>query len=92
LKTSATQERNLNLNYYIDQIIDKHKQDDIHDYFMNSETDSLEEALNDPKSDGLLRRRHPVDADSVHERVRALNSTFQVQGLKFDRLTLNLEL
>lgn len=37
----------LNLNYYISQIIDKHKQDDIHDYFMNADTDSLEEALND---------------------------------------------
>jgi ATP-dependent DNA helicase RecQ len=37
----------LNLNYYIDQIIDKHKQDDIHDYFMNADTDSLEAALND---------------------------------------------
>ncbi|HEU5289129.1 MAG TPA: RQC domain-containing protein, partial [Cyclobacteriaceae bacterium] len=37
----------LNLNYYIDQIIDKHKQDDIHDYFINAESDSLELALND---------------------------------------------
>jgi ATP-dependent DNA helicase RecQ len=37
----------LNLNYYIDQIIDQHKQDDIHDYFMNSDTDSLDTALND---------------------------------------------
>lgn len=37
----------LNLNYYIDQVIDQHKQDDIHDYFMNAHTDSLEEALND---------------------------------------------
>jgi ATP-dependent DNA helicase RecQ len=37
----------LNLNYYIDQIIDKHKQEDIHDYFMNADTDSLEAALND---------------------------------------------
>lgn len=37
----------LNLNYYIDQMIDKHKQDDIHDYFMNADTDSLEAALND---------------------------------------------
>jgi len=37
----------LNLNYYIDQVIDAHKQDDIHDYFMNAETDSLEEALSD---------------------------------------------
>ncbi|MCI0751114.1 MAG: DNA helicase RecQ [Flammeovirgaceae bacterium] len=37
----------LNLNYYIDQVVDKHKQDDIHDYFMNAETDSLDAALND---------------------------------------------
>jgi ATP-dependent DNA helicase RecQ len=37
----------LNLNYYIDQVIDPHKQDDIHDYFMNAETDNLEKALDD---------------------------------------------
>ncbi len=37
----------LNLNYYIDQVLDPHKQDDIHDYFMNAETDRLEDALND---------------------------------------------
>jgi ATP-dependent DNA helicase RecQ len=37
----------LNLGYYIDQVIDPHKQDDIHDYFMNAETDSLEQALGD---------------------------------------------
>jgi ATP-dependent DNA helicase RecQ len=28
-------------------VIDSHKQDDIHDYFMNAETDSLEAALED---------------------------------------------
>jgi len=37
----------LNLNYYIDQVLDPHKQDDIHDYFMEAETDNLEAALND---------------------------------------------
>lgn len=37
----------LNLSFYIDQIIDPHKQDDIHDYFMNADTDSLDAALND---------------------------------------------
>lgn len=37
----------LNLTYYLDEILDKHRQDDIHDYFMNAHTDSLEEALND---------------------------------------------
>ncbi len=37
----------LNLNYYIDQIIDPNKQEEIHDYFMNADTDSLEAALSD---------------------------------------------
>jgi ATP-dependent DNA helicase RecQ len=37
----------LNLDYYIDQVLDKHKQEDIFDYFLSSETDSLEVALND---------------------------------------------
>lgn len=37
----------LNLTYYLDDILDKSKQEDIHDYFMNADTDSLDEALND---------------------------------------------
>ncbi|HEY3405107.1 MAG TPA: DNA helicase RecQ [Ohtaekwangia sp.] len=37
----------LNLNYYIDQVLDPHKQDDIHDYFMSADTDNLDAALND---------------------------------------------
>jgi ATP-dependent DNA helicase RecQ len=37
----------LNLNYYIDQVLDPHKQDDIHDYFMTAESDSLAAALQD---------------------------------------------
>jgi ATP-dependent DNA helicase RecQ len=37
----------LNLSYYIDQVLDPHKQDDIHDYFMAAETDSLDAALKD---------------------------------------------
>lgn len=37
----------LNLNYYINEVIDEQKQDDIHDYFMNAETDNLEQALGD---------------------------------------------
>ncbi len=36
----------LNLNYYIDQVLDPQKQDELHDYFMDAETDSLEAALN----------------------------------------------
>lgn len=42
----------LNLDYYIDQILDDEKQEAIHDYFLNSETDSLDEALaNESMSD-----------------------------------------
>jgi len=37
----------LNLGYYIDQVLDPHKQDDIHDYFMSAESDNLDAALND---------------------------------------------
>ena len=37
----------LNLGYYIDQAVDRAKQEDIYDYFMNAQTDSLEEAYND---------------------------------------------
>jgi ATP-dependent DNA helicase RecQ len=35
----------LNLDYYIDQVLDEGKQDDLYDYFMEAETDSLEAAL-----------------------------------------------
>ena len=37
----------LNLTYYIDQVLDRHKQEDIHDYFMSAETDSLDAAFQD---------------------------------------------
>jgi ATP-dependent DNA helicase RecQ len=35
----------LNLDYYIDQVLDEEKQELIFDYFLNSETDSIEDAL-----------------------------------------------
>jgi ATP-dependent DNA helicase RecQ len=35
----------LNIKYWIDEILDDEQQDEIHDYFMESETDSIEEAL-----------------------------------------------
>jgi ATP-dependent DNA helicase RecQ len=55
----------LNLTYYIDQVIDPHKQDDIHDYFMESETDSLEAALN-----------HPEISDYSEEEIRLMRIKF----------------
>ncbi len=36
------------LDYYIDEVLDDSKQQDIMDYFLNSESDSLDDALNDP--------------------------------------------
>lgn len=37
----------LNLDYYIDEVLDENKQNQIFDYFLNSETDNLEEAMAD---------------------------------------------
>ncbi|MFM7328075.1 MAG: RecQ family ATP-dependent DNA helicase, partial [Bacteroidota bacterium] len=37
----------LNLDYYIDQVLDEEKQEAIQEYFLNSETDSIEDALAD---------------------------------------------
>jgi ATP-dependent DNA helicase RecQ len=35
----------ININYYIDEVVDEDKQDDIYDYFRSAESDSVEEAL-----------------------------------------------
>jgi ATP-dependent DNA helicase RecQ len=49
----------LNLEYYIDQVIDGEKQDDLYDYFLNAETDGIQEALdcedNDEYSEEEIR-------------------------------------
>ena len=37
----------LNLEYYISQIMDEDRQDEIYDYFMEAETDSISEALDE---------------------------------------------
>ncbi|MFP4089387.1 MAG: DNA helicase RecQ [Cyclobacteriaceae bacterium] len=37
----------LNLDYYLEQILDEDQQDDIFDYFLNAESDSIDEALNE---------------------------------------------
>ena len=37
----------LNLDYYIDEAMDEGKQEQLYEYFLNSETDSLEDAIND---------------------------------------------
>ncbi len=37
----------LNLDYYIDQVLDDEKQDDLYEYFMNAESDDIGDALSD---------------------------------------------
>jgi len=41
----------LNLNYYIDEVIDEDKQDEIFDYFKTAESDSIDDALSELGSD-----------------------------------------
>lgn len=37
----------LNINYYIENIMDEEREDTLHDYFMNASTDNIQEALNE---------------------------------------------
>ena len=41
----------LNLDYYVEQIMDHDRQDDLYDYFLNAESDSITEALNELEDD-----------------------------------------
>ncbi|MEP5612652.1 MAG: DNA helicase RecQ [Cyclobacteriaceae bacterium] len=41
----------LNIDYYIDQLMDDDRQDDIYDYFLNAETDNMDEAMEELKDD-----------------------------------------
>ena len=45
----------LNLNYYIDEIIDEDRQDEVYDYFRSSEIDSIDSALADLGTDDYSR-------------------------------------
>lgn len=35
----------LNIDYYIDEVLDESRQEELYDYFLNSETDSIEDAM-----------------------------------------------
>ena len=37
----------LNLDYYVEQIMDDERQDDLYDYFMSAESDSISEAMSE---------------------------------------------
>ena len=50
----------LTIDYYIDEVIDDSKQEEIYDYFLNSETDSIDDAmseLNDFSEDDIRLMR-----------------------------------
>ena len=35
----------LNISYYLDDLLDEDQQEEIHDYFLEAETDSIEDAM-----------------------------------------------
>ena len=43
----------LNIQYYVDEHIDEYAKDDIYDYFMESESDSVEEAISELGDDDI---------------------------------------
>jgi ATP-dependent DNA helicase RecQ len=57
----------LNLDYYIDEVLDEDKQQQIFDYFLESETDSLEEAVNALKDE---------DTDFTEDNLRLMRVKF----------------
>ncbi len=58
----------LNLDYYIDQVLDDEKQELIFDYFLNSETDSMEDVLEAFKDEG--------DSDFAEDNLRLMRIKF----------------
>jgi ATP-dependent DNA helicase RecQ len=58
----------LNLDYYIDQVLDDEKQELIFDYFLNSETDSIEDVLDAFKDE--------VDSDFAEDNLRLMRIKF----------------
>ncbi len=57
----------LNLDYYIDEVLDEDKQQQIFDYFLESETDSIEEAVDALKDE---------DSDFIEDNLRLMRVKF----------------
>jgi ATP-dependent DNA helicase RecQ len=57
----------LNLDYYIDQVLDEEKQETIFEYFLNSESDSIEEAVDALKDE---------DPDFTEDNLRLMRIKF----------------
>ena len=55
LETIVNSGTKLNLNYYIDELIEEDRQDEVFDYFRSTETDSIEDALLELGTDDYTR-------------------------------------
>ncbi|MDZ4845760.1 MAG: DNA helicase RecQ [Chitinophagales bacterium] len=55
IKTIVDSGTKVDLRYYIDQVIDNDQQDLIYDYFREAETDSLDDAYQELKDEGVTR-------------------------------------
>jgi ATP-dependent DNA helicase RecQ len=55
LETIVNSGTKLNLNYYIDELIEEDRQDEVYDYFRATETDSIDEALSELGTDDYTR-------------------------------------
>jgi len=55
LETIVNSGTKLNLNYYIDELIEEDRQDEVYDYFRSTETDSIDEALSELGTDDYTR-------------------------------------
>jgi ATP-dependent DNA helicase RecQ len=55
VETIVSSGTKLNLNYYIDEMIDEDRQDEVFDYFRSAEVDSIDEALKELGSDDYTR-------------------------------------
>jgi ATP-dependent DNA helicase RecQ len=55
LETIVNSGTKLNLNYYIDELIEEDRQDEVYDYFRATETDSIDEALAELGTDDYTR-------------------------------------
>ena len=56
LETIVNSGTKLNLNYYIDELIEEDRQEEVFDYFRSTETDSIEEALLELGTDDYTRQ------------------------------------
>ncbi|MBC8053200.1 MAG: DNA helicase RecQ [Sphingobacteriaceae bacterium] len=55
VETIVSSGTKLNLNYYIDELIDEDRQDEVFDYFRSAEVDSIDEALKELGGDDYTR-------------------------------------